>query len=217
MAIDAGFDPRESAFVCTKLHSFMDRQILRVTRDFRIPVEQSLSAFIIPDPCGVLGPNEIYVGCDSRRPTNPETGCTMSHILGPVLAYRSPCKLPSDIRKFTAVYKSELRHLADCIVMSASPECTQSPASFLAGGDYDGDTATIIFDRALVKPFVQAADHIANAPPDFETENFEKEMVQGTDYLSALSEIGADDEQTIGNYQTFLLGAVSDEPLAGLC
>lgn len=217
MAIDAGFDPRHSSYASAKLHYFMKQQIDRVTQFFRIPVEQSLSAFIIPDPCGVLRPNEIYVACDSRRPIDPVSGRALSHILGPVLAYRSPCKLPSDIRKFTAVYKHELRHLTDCIVMSASPDCTQSPASFLAGGDYDGDTATIIWDPVLVEPFTQAADDIANVPSGFEADNFEKELVQGSDFLRALSRTNGSEEDTISSYQVFLLGAVSDEPLAGLC
>jgi hypothetical protein len=101
--------------------------------------------------------------------------------------------------------------------MSASPDCTQSPASFLAGGDYDGDTATIIWDPALVEPFIQAPDDIANVPSGFESENFEKELVQGSDFLRALSRTKANEEDTISSYQVFLLGAVSDEPLAGLC
>jgi len=216
MAVDAGFDPRYSAYSCNRLHWHVRNQIENLTKEFRIPIQQSMSAYIIPDTQKVLGPREIYVAFSGEGPIDPVTGCPLSHLLGPVLAFRSPCKLPTDIQKYTAVYRPELRHLTDCIVMSASSsECRQSPASFLAGGDYDGDTATIIFDPALVDPFVQAEDHISNTPEGFEEENFEKELVKGDYFLDRLS--GADEETMIRNYQTFLLGAIMDGQLAGQC
>jgi hypothetical protein len=216
MAIDAGFDPRHSAYTCQLLHWHMKQQTDNLTKDFKIPVQQSMSAYIIPDSQGVLGPKEIYVSFLGEGPVDPITGCPISHLLGPVLAFRSPCKLPTDVQKYTAVYRPELRHLTDCIVMSASStECRQSPASYLAGGDYDGDTATIIFDSALVEPFVQADDGIANTPGGFEEENFEKELIKGDDFLEQLS--GADEETLIRNYHTFLLGAVMDANIFGQC
>jgi hypothetical protein len=216
MAIDAGFDPRHSAYTCTLLHRHVNQQIENLTKDFKIPVHQSMSAYIIPDSQGVLGPKEIYVSFLGEGPVDPVTGCPISHLLGPVLAFRSPCKLPTDIQKYTAVYRPELRHLTDCIVMSASSiQCRQSPASYLAGGDYDGDVATIVFDPTLVEPFVQADDEIANAPEEFEEENFEKELIKGDDFLKQLS--GADEDTLIRNYHTFLLGAVMDDKITGQC
>lgn len=216
MVVDAGFDPRISAYACNHLHRHVDQQTLGLTRDFRIPISQSMSAFIVPDSLGVLGPDEIYVAFSGEGPIDPVTGCPLSHLAGPVLAFRSPCKLPTDVQRYTAVYRPELRHLKDCIVMSASAtQCRQSPASFLAGGDYDGDTATIIFDQTLVQPFVQADDHIAKIPSGFEEENFEKELVKGDHFLEKLR--GAGDEAMIRNYQTYLLGAILDDKITGLC
>jgi hypothetical protein len=216
MVVDAGFDPRRSAYACSLLHRHVDQQTLGLTRDFRIPLTQSMSAFIIPDSLGVLGPKEIFVAFSGEGPIDQITGCTLSHLSGPVLAFRSPCKLPTDVQRYTAVYRPELRHLKDCIVMSASSiECRQSPASFLAGGDYDGDTATVIFDPLLVEPFVQADDEIANIPASFEEQNFERELVKGDHFLEQLS--GAGEEALIRNYQTFLLGAVMDDKITGMC
>lgn len=216
MVVDAGFDPQLSAYACHLLHRHVEQQTLGLTRDFRIPLTQSMSAFIIPDSLGVLGRNEIFVAFSSEGPTDPITGCPLSHLSGSVLAFRSPCKLPTDVQRFTAVYRPELRHLKDCIVMSASAlECGQSPASFLAGGDYDGDTATIIFDPLLVEPFIQAEDSIANIPAGFEEENFEKELVKGDHFLKQLG--GSDEEAKIRNYQAFLLGAVMDDKITGIC
>lgn len=216
MAVDAGFDPRYSAYSCNLLHWHVRNQIDNLTKDFKIPIQQSMTAYIIPDTQNALGPKEIYVAFSGEGPIDSITGCPISHLLGPVLAFRSPCKLPTDVQKYTAVYRSELRHLTDCIVMSASSSgCRQSPASFLAGGDYDGDTATVIFDPALVDPFVQAEDCIANTPEGFEEENFEKELVTGDHFLDRLS--GADEDTLIRNYQTFLLGAVMDDNVFGQC
>jgi hypothetical protein len=216
MVVDAGFDPRRSAYACSLLHRHVDQQTLGLTRDFRIPLTQSMSAFIIPDSLGVLGPKEIFLAFSGEGPVDQITGCTLSYLSGPVLAFRSPCKLPTDVQRFNAVYRPELRHLTDCIVMSASAfECRQSPASFLAGGDYDGDTATIIFDPLLVEPFVQANDDIANIPTGFQEQNFERELVKGDHFLEQLS--GAGEEALIRNYQTFLLGAVMDDKITGMC
>jgi hypothetical protein len=216
MVVDAGFDPKTSAYAGDLLHRHVKQQCLGLTQDFRIPISQSMSAFIVPDSLGILGRNEIFVAFSGEGPVDLATGCPMSHLSGPVLAFRSPCKLPSDIQRFNAVYRSELRHLTDCIVMSASAtQCRQSPASFLAGGDYDGDTATIIFDPSLVTPFVQADDITANIPAGFEGENFQKELLKGDHFLEQLR--GADEEAIIRNYQSFLLGAVLDDKLAGAC
>jgi hypothetical protein len=216
MAIDAGFDPRKSAYTCRHLHRHVEQQVENLIKDFRIPVQQSMSAYIIPDSLGVLEPHEIFVAFSGEGPIDPITGCPVSHLSGPVLAFRSPCKLPTDIQPYTAVYRPELRHLKDCIVMSASSDkCRQSPASFLAGGDYDGDMATIIFDSAIVEPFVKADDNIANIPAAFEKDNFEKELIDGTAFLDALS--GDSEEAMIRNYQTFLLGALLDAKITGQC
>lgn len=142
----------------------------------------------------------------------------MSCVEGDVLIFRSPCKLPTDVRKMRAVYHSKLKHLQDCIVMSAdSAMCTASPASLLAGGDYDGDTATVIWDEDLVKPF-------RNAPePDldekkFQAENFNKEVVAVIDFLHAVrgrSHGKEEEARMIINLQHFSLGGIMDQQLTG--
>jgi hypothetical protein len=105
-------------------------------------------------------------------------------------------------------------HLRDCIVLSASAFCKASPASFL-GGDYDGDTVTVIWDPTLVAPFRNAPDEIAATPESFERDNFIKEVISAQEVLESL---GPADEQTRAiNLQHFLLGAILDSPLPGLC
>lgn len=216
MALGAGFHPRSSDYASKKLRGLVDLQVENLVNDCRIPIDQSVSAFIVPDSLGILAPDEIFCFFSGLGPTDPETRCPISYLEGPVLVYRSPCKLPTDIRKFKAVYRPELCHLKDCIIMSASSTlCERSPASYLSGGDYDGDTATVIFDPRLVSEFKNAEDHYATTPDTFEAENFEKGLVKVTDFLTQLD--GADYDTLTRNYQTFLLGSVLDEKNAGCC
>ena len=187
----------------------------KAIREFRIPVEQSISAFIVPDSLGILQPDEIFASFSSDAPTDPKTGCRIAYLEGPVIAFRSPCKLPTDIRKFTAVYRPELAHLRDCIVMSASPLCRRSPASFLGGGDYDGDTVQVIWDSEIVSSFRDADESIADTPQTFEKDNFANHVVKCGEFLETLAD--HDEETRIANYQAFLLSALRDEHLAGMC
>ena len=213
--VAAGFHPVESAYTCSKLHYLVSTLSDAMVRRAKIPITESLSAMIIPDSLGVLQPDEIFVSFSNTGPIDPITQCPISHLEGPVVAFRSPCKLPTDVRKFTAVYRHELAHLKDCIVMSASVACSRSPGSYFAGGDYDGDTACLIWTRAIVDAFENAHDHFASIPNDFEEDNFDKEVVQGEEFLSRLE--GQDDEMKTINYQSFLLGALLDDKSTGHC
>jgi hypothetical protein len=217
-ALAAGFHPLQSAYTSAKLHHLVNTLSESMIRKFRIPIEQSITTFIIPDSLQILKPDEIFVSFSSHCPIDPFTQCLLPHLVGPVLATRSPCKLPTDVRKFTAVYKPELAYLRDCIVMSASSSfCSRSPASFLGGGDYDGDTVTVYWDPALVEPFQNSEEHYANVPEDFVENNFEKEVVKVEEFLQALKNEGADEETMIANQQTYLLGALQDDKAAGSC
>lgn len=214
-AIAARFNPLESQYTGHKLHHLAKTLLNADVRNLRIKVENSLSAFIVPDPLGVLAPDEIFIRFASSAPVDPETMCPLTHLEGDVLAFRSPCKLPTDVRKFRAVYKAELSHLTDCIVMSAHSDlCERSPASILGGGDYDGDTVQLFWDKELVEPFRNADVGIADMPPGFEDKYFDKEVVSGWEFLR---EMGGRSEVRIANYQQFLLGALLDDKATGLC
>lgn len=216
MALCAGFHPDTSDYATRKLNALVDQQVDQLVNDYRIPIEQSVSAFIVPDSLGILAPDEIFCSFSGAGPIDPDTRCPTSHLTGAVLVFRSPCKLPTDIRKFKAVYRPELCHLKDCIIMSASSSlCDRSPASFLSGGDYDGDTATVIYDPKIVAQFNNADDQFATTPETFEEENFEKGLVKGKELLAQLD--GADDDTLIRNYQSFLLGSILDEKIPGIC
>jgi len=213
----AGFKPTVHTdgcvFAATKLRMLVRGLMTKLVSDLKIKVDQSASAFIVPDTLGILAPDEIYVSFASEEPVDPRTGTTIPILQGDCLVFRYPCKLPTDVRKFKAVNKPELSHLRDCIVLSANSElCTASPASFLAGGDYDGDVATVIWDQDLVQPFTNAPDELAQPPADFDS-NFVKQVTSVREVLDAC---GGDEAMLVTNVQHFLLGSLLDEHLTGI-
>ncbi|KAL5476512.1 hypothetical protein ACEPAI_3369 [Sanghuangporus weigelae] len=70
---------------------------------------------------------------------------------GPVLVSRNPTMVPSDVRKVTAVSHDRLIKYKDVIIFSTKGD--RSLAIYLGGGDYDGDTATVIAEPSIVSPF----------------------------------------------------------------
>nr|XP_031858493.1 uncharacterized protein CI109_006138 [Kwoniella shandongensis]KAA5525565.1 hypothetical protein CI109_006138 [Kwoniella shandongensis] len=215
-AVAAGFHPAESTYTGSKLHHLVDMLSRKMIREFKIPVDQSLSAFIVPDSLAVLAPDELFISFSGTGPIDPTTQCPIQYLEGPCLAFRSPCKLPTDVRKFTAVWKQELAHLKDCIVLSASSAlCKRSPASYLGGGDYDGDTVQLFWGKELVEKFKNADDVYADVPADFEQENFDKQVVKGTEFLGALVTDDVDEGGRIAREQEWLLAGIKGDALTG--
>ncbi|WVQ93483.1 hypothetical protein IAU59_000557 [Kwoniella sp. CBS 9459] len=213
-AVSSGFLPTTSAFSAAKLHHLLDKLSSKMTQEMKLPVEESLSAFIVPDSLQILQPDELFIAFSCNGPIDPVTHCPMSHLEGEVLAFRSPCKLPTDVRKFRAVFKPELAHLKDCVVLSANSHlCQRSPASYLGGGDYDGDTVQLFWSDDLVSSFQNAADHFAETPDNFEAENFDKDVVQGTTFLEETR--GESEDTRISKMQSWMLGGVEGEELVG--
>ncbi|WWC87943.1 uncharacterized protein L201_002843 [Kwoniella dendrophila CBS 6074] len=213
-SVASGFHPANSAYPASKLHHLVDQLSKKMVKDFKIPVPQSLTSFIVPDSLQILAPDEIFICFSGNGPINEESGVPITYLEGEVLAYRSPCKVPTDVRKLKAVYKPELTYLKDCIILSAnSVLCKRSPASYLGGGDYDGDTLSLFWDESLVKPFKNAEDHYAETPEDFEEENFDKEVLKGVDFLASIE--GLEEDEKIRELQNWLLSAVMGDELTG--
>ncbi|WRT65728.1 uncharacterized protein IL334_002676 [Kwoniella shivajii] len=212
--VGSGFHPGTSAYPASKLHHLVDVLSRKLIREFKIPVEQSLTAFMIPDTLQILKPDEIFICFSGNGPIDEITKIPMAYLEGEVLAYRSPCKVPTDVRRFKAVYRPELTHLKDCIVLSAKSElCKRSPASYMSGGDYDGDTLQLFWDKDIVEHFRNPEDMYAETPDDFEKENFDKEIMKGTEFLNKIECL--DEESSTREMQGWLLGAMMGDELTG--
>ncbi|PPQ99097.1 hypothetical protein CVT24_009364 [Panaeolus cyanescens] len=208
----AGFTPPECPILREKLKNILDVCVNREVKRLKFQVLQSCSAFAIPDPCGVLEENQIYVR--SSRPIFTLADGTKSDILScPVLVTRNPCKVPSDVRKMQAVDHPLLHCLTDVIIFSIKGD--RRPIDYLGGGDYDGDKAIVFWDKEMVDAFKNADEKYSREPAIVES-CFMRDSESGMDFLHRLDALGADEESRIYHYQTYLLGALHCSSMAGV-
>ncbi|KIW73618.1 hypothetical protein PV04_01721 [Phialophora macrospora] len=119
----------------------------------RILIPKSRLLFGVCDPYGLLKAGECFV-----RVTLEETGAPMTITGANVLISRNPCLHPGDLRKLKAVENPKLDHLVDCVVFST--EGKRPTADLMSGGDLDGDTFFVCWDRVLIpQTLAEAAEY----------------------------------------------------------
>lgn len=152
MLLDAGFSPQDNRILREMLETILKSCLSQCVEDMHISVPLSTSVYCVADPYGVLRPDEIHLGfTESWRASDGEFRETCVENRD-VLVFRNPGLLPSDVQKRKTVFRPELRHLKDVVVF---PTTGDKPlASLLSGGDYDGDKILVIWDQAIVGPFV---------------------------------------------------------------
>ena len=133
----AGFDFSEP-YVRFKTINLIKSRIAKLKEKANITVKKSRYLLMIADPSNTLKPNEVFVQISDK---------SIGVIIGDLIATRTPCHYPSDIRIFKSVNNELLHNIFDCIVFST--QGIVSPASLLSGGDYDGDLAWVCWDDRL--------------------------------------------------------------------
>ncbi|KAI0327690.1 hypothetical protein GY45DRAFT_1256557 [Cubamyces sp. BRFM 1775] len=166
--LQAGFHPLKLPTLYDKLKKITRDVIEDVINKFYVSIPLSAEAFIVPDPYGVLEEGQIHFK-STRELKPPLEDLNPNILLGEVLVYRNPVRLPSDVQKVTAVQHELLANYTDVIVFPTKGPC--SLASKLAGGDYDGDVCVCIYDPRLVNAFVTPP--LSTQSPDFLEINFE--------------------------------------------
>ncbi|KAF8912203.1 RNA dependent RNA polymerase-domain-containing protein [Gymnopilus junonius] len=156
MLLEAGFTPQETPILREKLKQSVVKKIENRMKNLRFRVEESCTAFAIPDPFGVLGHNEIQIKSSSRNLKGTD-GMITDTILGDVL---NPCK--GHVMFARAVEHHLLRNYTDVIVFSIKGD--RRLIDWLGGGDYDGDVATAIWTLALVLLFLNADEALSEEP-----------------------------------------------------
>mmetsp|Transcript_34544 Transcript_34544/g.80768 ORF Transcript_34544/g.80768 Transcript_34544/m.80768 type:complete len:459 (+) Transcript_34544:818-2194(+) len=102
-------------------------------------------------------------------------------LTGDALVLRNPCYLPSDAQRVKFVYCQHLyESVQEVIVFSARGNVPL--ANLLANGDYDGDTAVVIWDQRIV----QAASPVLPPPSSKERPPWAAESKLGTTAIEAL-------------------------------
>ncbi|KAG2075104.1 hypothetical protein BDR04DRAFT_1091949 [Suillus decipiens] len=188
--LQAGFHPLELDLLFRKLQNVVTLVLDDYIKNCHIPVKESLEAYIIPDPYGVLEDGQIHFR-SSQHITDPESGTQMDVITGPVLVWRNPTRLPSDVQKVTAVSHPKLASYLDVIIFPVKGK--RSLASYLGGGDYDGDTVVLVWSKSLVGNFNTAP--LCETPVDLRND-FEREVEHLLDFDQRVSKLSDKEAQT---------------------
>ncbi|KZV62783.1 hypothetical protein PENSPDRAFT_617432 [Peniophora sp. CONT] len=202
--IGAGFHPAKCPYTADAMEGTVKTTISRTLDGYHFGVEHSLEAFIAPDPSKTLKPGEICVRL-SNPVIQPVTGMKVTQITGEVLISRNPTRNASDVQKVTAVECPALADYPNAIYMSVDPGCERSLASYLGGGDYDGDTAMVVYDPEIVGHFTNHA--FVQKPPEVDT-RFEKHAEKVRDFFRRLSRLPPADRHR--EYVRVALGGLQD-------
>ncbi|KAG6878032.1 hypothetical protein C0993_000572 [Termitomyces sp. T159_Od127] len=190
--LQAGFHPRDSSLLKEKIRYLVETTIKSIVDKFSIPLPESLNAFIVPDPLGVLKEGEVYYR-SSVPIINSETQDVFNVLTGNVLLGRYPVRLASDIQKASvmAVDRPELSRWVDVLVVSTQGE--KSFASMLSGGDYDGDKVFILFSNSLLENFKNKP--VTPIPPNFMDDNFQKHPIRVKQFAERVSALAPREAQ----------------------
>ncbi|KAG0152244.1 hypothetical protein CROQUDRAFT_650348 [Cronartium quercuum f. sp. fusiforme G11] len=148
--LKSGFEVRDRRVIDRLVIS--GQLILDGMINFKLGVPCSTSVYAMPDPTGTLKEDEVFL--QLSRFTNPDTNLPLQDIRGECIIARSPCVHPCDARKVKAVANRNLEKYDDVLICSVLGE--RSLLDYLSGGDYDGDTVTVIWDPNFTQPFVNA-------------------------------------------------------------
>ncbi|KAL1661582.1 RNA dependent RNA polymerase-domain-containing protein [Schizophyllum commune] len=197
--LQAGFQPQTCEYLRAKLEWLTKRVAQKSIKQMRIDVVHSFSAWIVPDPTGKLQPGQMYFKSSSRDLVGLD-GTPTDQVLGDALITRNPCKLPTDVQKWTFVDEPQLRYLFDVIVLPINGP--RRPADFLGGGDYDGDKGTVYYDPQMVQQFRNAGLRYADEPESVAS-SFDSDVEKVGAFLERTSSL-APNEQLV-ELQKFLL------------
>ncbi|KAJ6485142.1 RNA dependent RNA polymerase-domain-containing protein [Mycena vitilis] len=209
--LDAGFHPETCSVLRSKLEKVVNGCVDRCIESYRIdlPVGMSAMAFLIPDELGVLEAGEFFLK-SSRHDLQTRDGLPTDILLGPALITRHPCKLPTDVQKWMAVDRPELRHFTDVIVLSVKGP--RRAADYLSGGDYDGDKGLVIWQPELVDPFNNADLKYSEEPPEV-ADCFSPKNETVAEFLERTR--SETDAQRLREMQSYLLSDVRQMAVVG--
>ncbi|KAK7471173.1 hypothetical protein VKT23_002583 [Stygiomarasmius scandens] len=204
--LDSGFQPQLCAYLADKLQNITKSAIKNLVNKFHYEIPQSATALAVPDPYGVLGPDEIFFR-SSKRELLTQEGFLSDTVTGEILITRHPCKLPSDVRKVKAVQNLRLSGFVDVVVCSVRGP--RRLLDYLGTGDYDGDRVLMIWDTRITGAFTNGPDKFSLSP-------------RGLDHCFTLDEQKVSDFlqdhrhcDRVGVLQDYLLASLKDPGVLG--
>ncbi|KAJ3170217.1 hypothetical protein HDU88_008844 [Geranomyces variabilis] len=140
--IKAGLFEAREPFLMNQLKIFKALQLKDIKRRARIHIKQACHLIGVMDETGKLPEGKIFV-----QITNPLTE-RREVVKARAIVTRSPALHPGDVQIVECVNIPELAHLLDVVVFSQHGE--RPLPNMLAGGDLDGDTYTVCWDKRLI-------------------------------------------------------------------
>ncbi|KJX92467.1 RNA polymerase-like protein [Zymoseptoria brevis] len=155
--LESGFVPTQCPYLARDVIDLVKYTFDLKQRNFKIRLGRSTTLMGIADPKGCLEPGEVHVNFSAPF-IDPVTKEQFQNLSSPEVKYglvaRNPAMAAWDIQRIRFVYKPELKHLTDLAVFSSRGP--RPLASKLQGGDYDGDTFWICWDKKLATLFKNA-------------------------------------------------------------
>ncbi|KAF5383489.1 hypothetical protein D9757_006099 [Collybiopsis confluens] len=208
--VQAGFHPSKDPILWDSLKSIVKLALTTATKKCSIPLPEgsAVQAYVIPDPLGLLNPDEIFYR--SSTPMKDVTTQTLFNVVtGDVLIGRYPFRVRSDIQKVKAVDIPGLYRYSDVIIVPTKPSSSVqglvSLMSMCSGGDHDGDELLVIWEQVLVEAF-EASSLVV--PPEELASNFENQVKQVDEFLGELDQLSPTIAQ--GNFISTMLGSLAD-------
>lgn len=210
--LKTGFLPKPYKPLAECTTNVFEQVLLHMRQNLRFECPRSTTVLGIADPIGCLQPGEIHL-CFSEAFSDKLSGQSWAFLYDlEALVARHPTLWPSDIQKVRIVFKPELAHLRDVVVFP-SRGCTPL-ASKLQGGDYDGDTFWVCWDKALTSHFQNAP---TPKPPKLEDMGITKKTQLIGDFVlprdGSFTNFNLDDwlsDCFTFNYELSLLGKVTN-------
>ncbi|CAB4380254.1 unnamed protein product [Rhizophagus irregularis] len=149
--LQAGFTPSTCPFLAKKLKCVLSYVLKSHFSKLRIDVPLSRTLICIADPTGTLKPGEIFIQLDKEAGRDERTGLPFGIIEDEVIIARNPSNLPSDIVRVKAVKNVHLSIYYNVVVFPIKGNIPL--ASYLSGGDYDGDKIFCCWEPQIVQNF----------------------------------------------------------------
>jgi hypothetical protein len=145
--LQAGFTPSTCPFLARNLKIVLSSTLKSLFTKFKINISLSRVLTCIADPTNTLKPGEVFIQLDREAGRDERTGLPFGIIEDDVILARNPCGLPSDIVKVKAVRNMDLSIYYNVVIFSVNvaKKGDVSLATYLSGGDYDGDKVYIFF------------------------------------------------------------------------
>ncbi|GES84689.1 RNA-dependent RNA polymerase RdRP [Rhizophagus clarus] len=153
--LQAGFTPSTCPYLARSLKSVLSTTLKSLFTKFKINISLSRVLTCIADPTNTLKPGEVFIQLDREAGRDARTGLPFGIIEDDIILARNPCGLPSDIVKVKAVRNMDLSIYYNVVIfpVNVAKKGDVSLATYLSGGDYDGDKIFCCWDPRIVENY----------------------------------------------------------------